>query len=182
MLPAPGGPRPPSAAITNRPGGRRCTARAGRTAELSRSVGPGPLRVELTEEDRAPLLLVDLADGAGETAERVEHVEEVAVRGVTSPHVSGSARAGGTELVEPAVVADAGVRVPLDVVAGELRSAPARRRNAGARQRPPRPPPAGRVPARGEPQRARPTTRPAGATGRSPAALPTVRRERRSRP
>ncbi|MCU1468584.1 MAG: putative phosphomutase, family [Actinomycetia bacterium] len=75
--------------------------------------------VKLPQEFGAPLRLVGLADGFGRTAQAVERAQETPVRLVAPPHVSGSAPARLAQPVEPTVVADAEVRVGLDVVAPE---------------------------------------------------------------
>ena len=77
-------------------------------------------RIELHEEFGTPLGLVGLVNHVGTAAQSVEGVEETDVLGMRPADVARSAPAGLAELVEPAVVADAVVRVGLDVVTGTV--------------------------------------------------------------
>src|SRR5262249_45174044 len=79
-----------------------------------------PLRVELAEELDAALLLVAFADRAHRHAQPVEGAQEPLVRRMAPPDVARAAPARLAQPVEAPVVADAEVRVGLDVVAGEL--------------------------------------------------------------
>src|SRR5205823_8741099 len=81
------------------------------------------VRVELTEEVGAPLLLVGLADGARGPAQPVEGAQEAAVALVPPPHVARSSPARLAQAVEAPVVADAVARVGLDVVPGQVTEA-----------------------------------------------------------
>ncbi len=79
----------------------------------------GVIGVQLAAEFGAALGLVALADRFGRGAQAVERPEEAAVRLVTPPYVARSPPPRLTEPVEAAVVADAKVRIRLDVVAAE---------------------------------------------------------------
>src|SRR4029453_16408099 len=81
---------------------------------------PAPFRVELAEELGAALLLVVLTHGGGGGAQPFQRAEEALVGRVPPPHVARSAPTRLAQPVETAVVADAEVRIRLDVVAGEL--------------------------------------------------------------
>ena len=79
-----------------------------------------PAGVQLVQELVAPLRLVDLADGLRRRPQTFERAQEAAVGLVVPPDVSRSAPARLAQAVEAAVIADAEVRVRLDVVAREL--------------------------------------------------------------
>src|SRR5262245_54599777 len=81
---------------------------------------PGPFRVELTEELGAAQLLVFLADRARRPPEAVERAQEPLVGRVAPADIARAAPPRLAQPVEAAVVADAEVRVGLDIVAGEL--------------------------------------------------------------
>src|SRR5690606_39261511 len=79
------------------------------------------IRVELVEEVRAALLLVGLADRGRRGPQALERAEEPPVGLVGPAHVPAPPPARAAQGVEPPVVADARVRVALDVVAPQLR-------------------------------------------------------------
>ena len=67
------------------------------------------------------MLLVDLADLGGRDLQTVERPEEPSIGLVAPPHETGTTPARGPERVEPPVVTNAGIGVPLDRVACEVR-------------------------------------------------------------
>src|SRR3954452_7518052 len=81
---------------------------------------PVPAGVQLVEEFVAALGLVDLADGLGRRTQPFERAQESPIGLVVPAHVAGAAPSRLPEAIEAAVVADAEVRVRLDVVAREL--------------------------------------------------------------
>ena len=73
------------------------------------------------EEQGAALLLVDLTDRRGGAPQRLEGPQEAAVGLVAPADIARAPPTGAAEGVETAVVADPGVGVGLDVIAGQLR-------------------------------------------------------------
>ena len=82
-------------------------------------IGRRPVGIELAQEQRAPLVLVLLADPFGHGLQAGQAAEEAAIGRVAEPNEAGTPPAGLTKSVEATVIADPEGGISLGVVASQ---------------------------------------------------------------
>src|SRR4051812_16015291 len=102
------------------PSARSSTVRRRRAPDDSVEIARRPTRIELSQEQRAPLLFLVLTDGRGARPQALERTQEPTVGVVGPTHEPGASPSVRAQPVEPAVIADAKRSVRLDVITPEL--------------------------------------------------------------